>query len=952
VDYGPAYTGGTSDDTFNATATSTFTPLDALDGGAGTDTLNVYDNAASINTAGISVANIENANLASTAAVIANTSNWTGLLKLNIAIDKGNSEIAAATTTSVAVAAHSGGSLEVSGGSSQTVNATGGDTTLSGSIGPIALVQTAQEGNALTVDGGSSVKVTATGATASTAEVAVGGSVRPTGAVVVTRTEDPTEGSHTAGTITVTGGTSVNVTQNLTGLLNATNTAGAVAVNGSDNTTTVSIVASKAATASGSVAGVTNGAVAINDVNAGDASKAGTISSVTVDGFSTVSFSGTALTNLSLSNGSGNIIIDNSGLTTPTNKTLGVTVNNLAGATLDDADIYTTLNITAASASTLANITFGGLTSLNVDGAKVLTLTSATGMGSLSTVKVSGSAGLVADLSGATLTSVDTSAASGVSTITLDATKATYTGGVGADIVTLAGNVSKAISLGGGEDKITLGSGTATAAITGGTGSDTLSIEASAAATASASAAFAGLVSGFETLLLTGATNQTVDLKALGGYTGATTTGGNGLTLTNLPSTGALKLTGAGTAYTVSNDLFTVPTDDVLNVALTDGSGSGVSFASSGVTATNVETVNITTADTQATPSGSFTDDFTLLGNSVSKITVGGNAGLILTAESTALTVVDASGIAAAGITPGFSWASGILAAASTVKGSATGTNTVDLTLSVAAATTYTGGTGDDTVVVTNSKNNILTLGAGSNSVNATTAAGTGNNTVTAGAGADTVQFVSGNNTVDLGAGTNTFVVSTGNNSYTGGAGIDTVNATTGKNTITTGAGNDVVTVGVYDDGAGEAGDVGVNTIDIGTGTDTVSILGNSASALTFTTVTGFGVGDTLQIGNASIGVATFNAAAGADLGSLAVFTDYVNAASSGGSASASNIAWFQYGGNTYVVVDNSDAASFQEGLDSVVKLTGLITVNGFATAADVDNLSTGSQAGVGFTFA
>ena len=580
MDYGPAYTGGASDDTFNATATSTFTPLDALDGGAGTDTLNVYDNAASINTAGISVANIENANLASTAAVIANTSNWTGLLKLNIAIDKGNSEITAATTTSVVVGAHSGGSLEVAGGSSQTVTATGGNTTLSGSIGAISLVQAAQAGNALAVDGGSSVKVTATGATASTAEVAVGGSVRPTGAVVVTRTEDPTEGSHTAGTITVTGGTSVNVTQNLTGLVNATNVAGAVTVNGSDNTTAVTILASKAATASVSVAGVTNGAVAINDVNAGDASKAGTISSVTVDGYSSVGFSGTALTNLSLSNGSGNIIIDNSGLTTPTNKTLGVTVNNLAGGTLDDADIYTTLNITTSSiASTLANVTFGGLKSLNVDGAKILTLASTAGMGALTTVKVSGSAGLNADMSGATLTSVDTSAASGVSTIKVDATKATYAGGGGADVVTLAGNVSKAISLGGGDDKITLGSGTATAAITGDAGSDTLSISAAAAATASASAAFAGLVSGFETLLLTGATNETVDLKVLGSYTGATTTGGNGLTLTNLPSTGALTLTGAGTAYAISNDSFTVPTDDVLNIALTDGSGSGVSFA-------------------------------------------------------------------------------------------------------------------------------------------------------------------------------------------------------------------------------------------------------------------------------------------------------------------------------------------------------------------------------------
>jgi S-layer protein len=319
---------------------------------------------------------------------------------------------------------------------------------------------------------------------------------------------------------------------------------------------------------------------------------------------------------------------------------------------------------------------------------------------------------------------------------------------------------------------------------------------------------------------------------------------------------------------------------------------------------------------------------------------------LTLTAASTALTVVDASGLAATGITPGFAWTPGALAAANAVTGSTTGTNTIDLTASIAAATTYTGGTGDDVIIVTNSKNNIFTLGAGANSVNTSTSAGTGNNTVSAGAGTDTVKFLSGNNTVSLGDGTNTFTATSGNNAYTGGAGADTVNLTTGRNTIATGTGNDVVTVGSH------AGAFGVNGIDVGGGTDTVSVLGNSASALTFTSITGLGIGDTLQIGNSLMGTVTFGTAAIPNLGSLAVFTDYVNAASFSAVVSDSNIAWFQFGGDTYIVVDNSVAASFQEGADSVVKLTGLVTVNGFAAVGDVDNLTSGSQAGVGFTFA
>ena len=37
---------------------------------------------------------------------------------------------------------------------------------------------------------------------------------------------------------------------------------------------------------------------------------------------------------------------------------------------------------------------------------------------------------------------------------------------------------------------------------------------------------------------------------------------------------------------------------------------------------------------------------------------------------------------------------------------------------------------------------------------------------------------------------------------------------------------------------------------------------------------------------------------------------------------------WFQYAGDTYIVVDNSSAATFQDGVDQFVKLTGLIELN------------------------
>jgi S-layer protein len=204
------------------------------------------------------------------------------------------------------------------------------------------------------------------------------------------------------GTITVTGGSTVNINSTTPGSSPSTTvTLGAIVVKGTAETTAVTITASAKATASSTVIGINNNAVAITDVN-GATDKAGTITDVSVSNFTTLAITDNALTKLSLTGGSGNIIIVNSGLTTPTNKTLGLTINGLTGGTLDDADIYTTLNITTTGAnSTLANNTFGALTALNVDGSKVLTYTSTAGLTKLATVAVSGTAGLKADLSAA-----------------------------------------------------------------------------------------------------------------------------------------------------------------------------------------------------------------------------------------------------------------------------------------------------------------------------------------------------------------------------------------------------------------------------------------------------------------------------------------------------------------------------------------------------------------------
>lgn len=862
VDTGASFIGGAGNDTFNAFSVGSaesFSAFDNIDGGNGNDTLNVVSahGAAFTVPTTATVKNIETANITGDNTVSANTKGWTGLTALNVSAVGGDTIVAAATT---AVA----------------------DSDLLGT-------------GAISIDGGSSVSVTATGV--STGTISVGSTTAPAGAITVSSTI----GAANAGNITVHGGTTVNVTQIAANGVNTDETNGAVTVTGGSATTSVTVSASVAATKSATVAGVTANTVTITDVNAGDATKVGTISTVSVDSYTTLGIADTGLTTLNVAHGSGNIVIDNSGLTKNTNTTLNLGLNGVTGGTLDDADIYTTLNVTTgATKSTLSNITDGALTTLNVSGASTLTLTSTAGLSAVKTVTVKGAAGLSADLSGATVTSVDTSASTGTSTLTVDGSKATFTGGAGVDKITLSSaTVSKAISLGGGDDTLTLHAGTTlpTASISGGAGNDTLAMNADDAHTASGSASFAAVVSGFEALqlnALTTAGNNSIDLAALGGFTSVTAGGiaigaGNSLTLQNFAAGGTLTLNADAVtgSYVVSNSAFAAGTSDTINIALTK---AGL-LAAGTVDASNVENINITTADTQTTPTNPL-DTLTLTSTSAKSITVSGNAGLNLTDTATTLTSVDASGISKGS----FTFTSGALAAAATIKGSATGTNTVNFSAATGGAVTYTGGSGNDVITSSNGKNNVLTLGAGDNSV--TGAAG--NHTITAGDGNDTVTLSTGNNIVTLGNGTNSFTATSGNNTYTGGTGVDTVSVGGGMNTITTGTGADVITI---------------------------TAAGSNVNV--YSTITDAHSGE--SIGFTTHGTEVFHATK-VSLASTAVFQDFANEAikQAGDASTNGQIAWFQFNGDTYIVENNAATAhtSFVNGQDYIVKLSGLVDLS------------------------
>lgn len=109
-----------------------------------------------------------------------------------------------------------------------------------------------------------------------------------------------------------------------------------------------------------------------------------------------------------------------------------------------------------------------------------------------------------------------------------------------------------------------------------------------------------------------------------------------------------------------------------------------------------------------------------------------------------------------------------------------------------------------------------------------------------------------------------------------------------------------------------------------------VVIDGASASANTYVNILDASAGLSLLFG--SVGALRFNDAK-VVLGAGAVFQDYANAAVAQNGASSDNpgLGWFQYNNDTYLVLSLHDAASqpgFVNGLDTIVKLTGLIDLN------------------------
>jgi len=182
----------------------------------------------------------------------------------------------------------------------------------------------------------------------------------------------------------------------------------------------------------------------------------------------------------------------------------------------------------------------------------------------------------------------------------------------------------------------------------------------------------------------------------------------------------------------------------------------------------------------------------------------------------------------------------------------------------------------------------------------------------------DTIHGGAGDDTISAGNGTNVLVGDAGDDSLTGGTGTDTIDGGAGADTLVYSGGSDTAT-----------GGAGSDTFD-------VNSLGTTSAHLNITDIADTDVIDIAGIVN---GVVTLTAAQldarEISLGSSATLAQYIGAAAAGDGSGTSILSWFDFGTDTYLVVDNTAGAAFAA-TDGIIKLTGVVDLSDSAVAAGV----------------
>jgi S-layer protein len=504
------------------------------------------------------------------------------------------------------------------------------------------------------------------------------------------------------------------------------------------NASTTAVTVNQTATGTGltatattaGVVGYAAGVVTIADANATTAT-VDTIATVSLNSYGASTIASDALTTLNLSSTGGTLGINGGAAdATQVATTLALNVNGLTGAAIGLSDPYTTLNLDSTTTkSTIANVTAAGVTTLNVSGDALVTLTNNT-FGALTSVVSTNTAGVT------------------LGTTALGA-NVTFTGGTGNDSIILSNAFTKAMTMGDGNDSVGYGGAASVVAglvgsVAAGDGTDTIRMTAAQADAADATAAFNTAFTGFEVLDVTAAAaDVTVNLAGINGVNSVVARGisaANTLTLDGFATNGTLTLdtaaAGAASAYAVNVTNAVLTAGDVFNVALSNSTGGAVTFGT--VTAAGIDTLNISTVDAGTTTAlKAATIDALVLGADAQLLTlnVSGNNGLTITndAANVALTTFNASGVVADD--------------ASTIDTAANLAVSFSSANTTAAATvTITGGAGNDVLTGNAAKDTII-----------------------GGAGADQIDGKAGVDTLTGGLGIDVFTIGAGEAGITGG---------------------------------------------------------------------------------------------------------------------------------------------------------------------------------------
>ena len=687
------------------------------------------------------------------------------------------------------------------------------------------------------------------------------------------------------------------------------------------------------------VLGVANGAVTIDD----NATKS--VTDVVVDGYGNGATLGDnssldALQNLTLKNSA-----SGTAAVTTAATVLALNVEDVDAAVSIDEGAATveTLNLTADAEASDFDLKAAAVTNLNVTANVGLTL-AGSAFGSLEAVTVAGAGKVdLGDISGeVALDSFNASANTGGVVATVEGDAGTITGSLteyvlsgGNDNVTVNATTGTAadvkVTAGAGDDTVTLGSGITTAGgvISGGEGTDTLGMTAADAAGASAAATFETKIDGFERLALAqvaaGASN-TINLANMDDIAYVKSAGGAAT------ASEAEEFT-ATFADNGDTDTSTITFDGV-SVNMTGGEADAAAVAARFVAGYNADAAATYTATDNLDGTVTFvskTDGQRTDVTAADFVVTNAAANEPAEVDVTGVTI-DNQGVDAD-------------AAAALVLNNMADNGTLELTATSDATVNMTDATGGaDTFNIV--LNNDATTNFGSVEVDKVETINIAANDVFTDANKDGKDDNNATHTLEVSADAAKSIVVTGDDlvldtdstvltsvdasALTGGLQYTADGAVAGT-TVTGGAGADNLTADgssdVLNGGAGNDTLKGADLTSLtgGAGADTF-VMNKPTNVNSYSTIEDLSSGDIIDFAN---GTVVFKSA-GVELAATAVFQDYANAAVNSLGADDDDAAWFQFGGDTYIVQSGDTTANndFQNGTDSIIKIVGAVDLS------------------------